>query len=729
MAVSARSRRRRLAQVEAACALALVCSCAALAAAQEPPVTIEAVPLTGEIALDGRLSEPVWESAPVFSAFVQQVPATGAPATDRTEVRVLYDDRAIYFGVRAFQSSSVPIIANELRRDAGRMHTRNDTFSVALDTFHDRRNGSLFIFNALGAVADWAGWDEGRVWSQDWDTVWDVRTSIEEWGWTAEMRLPFRSLRFPSPGEQLWGVTFRRVVLGRNEWSYSTFVRPEWGEAAIGRFSSAAELRGVRISRKAMNLELTPYALGGAVATSCGAGCDVDRRNEIGGDAKYGITSNLTLDLTYNTDFSQVEADEQQVNFTRFNLFFPEKRQFFLEGKGIFDFGITGGEYRLLPFFSRRIGLEGNQAVPIAAGARLTGKAHGYSLGALAIGTETAFGVPGASFAVARVRRDVLRRSSIGFIATDRRGGGLRNESVGIDANLAVGRNGKIESLLARAWSPGRAADSWAGRFRAANDADLIGGEIDYVRVGANFNPEIGFVGRRDVERWFGRVQVSPRPRRGPVRKLFAIASVDYAEDGRGRLESRELELAGKVEFHSADIVQLTVGRRFDRPLESFRIGGGLVVPAGAYGFDDYALTWTISPSRPATGTLTFRSGDYYGGSRREFVATSILKADRHFYADVNYQVTDVALPAAAAVTQLFGVRLNYSATTRVFSSTLLQWNNSSREFNGNVRLNWIYRPGSNLYVVFTRASGVFDSPAGLISQSFVVKLTRLLQF
>ena len=700
------------------------------ASAQQAQVVVQAVPLEGAVVLDGRPDEAAWEKAPAFTEFVQQVPKPGAPATERTEVRVLYDKAALYFGVRAFQSAGVPIIANELRRDVGRVHNRNDTFTVALDTFFDRRNGYLFIFNPLAAVADWAGWDEGRVWSQDWDTVWEVKTSIEDWGWSAEMRLPFRSVRFKQPGEQRWGVTFRRIVLAKNEWTYSTFIRPEWGDPGIGKFSAAAELQGVHIVRRTMNMEVTPYVLGGAVEAGCErAGCAVEGTRDVGVDAKYGVTSNLTLDLTYNTDFSQVEADEQQINFTRFSLFFPEKRQFFLEGKGIFDFGITAGDYRLLPFFSRRIGLEGSQAVPILGGARLTGKAGRYSIGALGIGTAQAGGVPGTSFGVVRVKRDVLRRSSVGVIATDRRGGGRRNEAWGADANLVFGRNAKVESFITRAWTPGREADSWAGRLHAINDGDLWTAEVDYLRVGKNFDPQMGFVRWRDVERWFARAQVSPRPKGGPVRKVFGGASLDYARNRAGRLETREAEGTFKLEFDTADVVQVTAARRYDAPDVAFRVAG-LFVPAGAYSFTDYAATWITSPRRRAIGNFTYRSGGYYGGTRREFTASSmIVKANSHFYADLNYQVTDVSLPAGSAVAQLFGVRLNYSATTRLFNSTLLQWNNSTREFNANVRLNWIYRPGSNLYVVYSRTNGILGSPIGLQNQSFVVKVTRLLQF
>ena len=338
------------------------------------------------------------------------------------------------------------------------------------------------------------------------------------------------------------------------------------------------------VGRRSLNLELNPYVLAGAVQDTCGvSGCQTDVKRDVGLIFKLSVMLNPTLDLTYNTDFSQVEADEQQINFTRFNLFFPEKRQFFLEGKGIFDFGITTGDYLLLPFFSRRIGLERDRAVPILGGARLTGKAGNYSVGALAIRTEEAAGVPDTNFSVVRVRRDVLRRSSIGFIATDRRGGSAQNEEfrAPMPTSPSAG-NAKVESFVARAWSPGREADSWAGRLRAANEGDRFTAEVDLTA----HRPELlfrrsGSVRRRDVDRWFTRVQASPRPRRGPVRKVFGGASFDYVRNGAGRLESRDAGTFFKLEFHSADLVEVTVTRRHDAPPTAFEIGG-LSVAAGS---------------------------------------------------------------------------------------------------------------------------------------------------
>ncbi|MBM3779140.1 MAG: carbohydrate binding family 9 domain-containing protein [Acidimicrobiia bacterium] len=691
---------------------------------------VRAVRASTPIVLDGRPDEGAWDAAPVFDRFIQQVPQSGADATVRTEVRIVFDDDALYVGVLAHQPPGLPIIADELRRDAGRMHERNDTFTIALDTFLDRRNGYVFYVSPLGAVADWACWDEGRVWSQDWDTVWDVRTVIEDWGWSAEIRLPFRSLRFAQPGPQAWGINLRRIVLAKNEWSYAGAVPPEWGTSAIGKFSSAGVLRGVEVQRAGLNLEVNPYVLAGAAQAPCtGEACAADGVRDIGLDAKYLLTPNLTLDATWNTDFSQVEADEQQVNFTRFSLFFPEKRQFFLEGKGIFDFGVTTGDYRLLPFFSRRIGIEGGQAVRLQGGARLTGKVGAYSVGALALRSDGLEGDPGSTFTVARVRRDILRRSSIGVIAVDRRADGVGNSVFGADAHLAFRANARVESFLVASSRHDTSEDAWAGRLRVFNDTDKYGGEVDYLRVGRDFSPGAGYVRRVDIERWYGRAQMSPRPSAGPVRQWFAIGSLDYVRTGGGRLETRDAQAQVRFDFHSADQVQIIGARRLDAPAAPFRVARTLTIQPGVYSFSEVTAAVTLAALRRTAGRVQYRGGGYYGGSRHEVTLSSVVKSARHMQADVNYQLSRIDLPAGEAVTHLTGVRVSHSATTRVFTSALLQWNSSTRVFDANVRFNWIYRPGSDVYVVFGRTSDDRDRAGQLVGQSLVIKVTRLLQF
>jgi hypothetical protein len=359
----------------------------------------------------------------------------------------------------------------------------------------------------------------------------------------------------------------------------------------------------------------------------------------------------------------------------------------------------------------------------------LTGKAGPYSIGALAIRSDGLEGTPGSTFTVGRVRRDILRRSSVGLIAVNRRGAGRTNDAVGADAHLAFGANARVESFLLAAWSPEATDERWAGRIRVSNDTDRVGGEVDYLRVGRDFDPQAGFVRRRDIERWYGRVQASPRPTRGPVRQWFSIASLDYVRTGEGRLDSRDAQGQVRVDLHSADQLQLIAARRLDAPGQPFRVARTLTIGPGTYSFTEVAAAVDLARHRRAAARVQYRGGGYYGGTRHEATVTSFLKSTRHFQADVNYQISRVSLPAGRAVTHLTGVRLSHSATTRVFTSALVQWNTATEVFDANVRFNWIYRPGSDLYIVFGRTSEDRGRMGEFVGQTLAVKLTRLLQF
>ena len=443
--------------------------------ADESETVLHATRVAEAPELDGVLDEQIWEEASPFDRFIQQVPDTGAPASERTEVRIIYTDDALYFGMRATYGDPDAIITNELRYDQARMHRQDDMMSVILDTFHDHRNGYMFMFNALGTRSDWACTDEGRHWNRFWDPVWDVATRITAEGWTAEMEIPFKSLRYRSGGGR-WEINVRRATLQRNEWVHVTPVSPAYAHPSqgIGQLSSAAALDGLEGLGGGQRLEIKPYL--SIDSSSQVDGLERTRSTiEPGADVKYGFTPSLNLDLTYNTDFSQVEVDEQQINLTRFGLFFPEKRTFFQEGQGIFDFGVRTGKYRVLPFFSRRIGLESGLPVPIAGGGRLTGKLGGYSVGVLGLRTATEGSHVRNGFSTVRIKRDVLGRSSVGMLFTDRRASDsdTTNQVLGFDANLAFGARNKVDLFWVRSNDDGTGGSSTAYRAHLLLENDL----------------------------------------------------------------------------------------------------------------------------------------------------------------------------------------------------------------------------------------------------------------
>src|SRR6185503_12247754 len=412
------------------------------------PVTVRAYRLTQPLVFDGRLDDAVYHTIEATPAFRQQEPRLGELAIEQTEMWVLFDDRNVYVSARMHDSAPDQMIADEMRRDASLYN--NEHFAVVFDTFHDRRTGFFFQTNPLGGVRDALIVDENTA-NYDWNAVWDVKVHRDETGWTSEMVIPFKSLRYPTGTAQVWGINARRWERRVNEHSLLSTTPPGTPpNNAVQRLANAATLVGLEVPPPARNIELKPYGVSNLTTNRVSAPPFSNRFDkDIGLDAKYGITSNMTLDMTVNTDFAQVEIDEQQVNLTRFSLFFPEKRDFFLEGQGIFDFAnATGGGFRApdspIMFFSRRIGLDGGQPVPIKAGARLTGRVGKTSVGLLEIQTDEgavdpARGTapaPAANFLVARVKRDILRRSNIGVIATrrsPRAGASGSNAVAGVD--------------------------------------------------------------------------------------------------------------------------------------------------------------------------------------------------------------------------------------------------------------------------------------------------------
>jgi len=542
--------------------------------------TIRAIKLAAPLKVDGKLDEDVYEREQPFGGFIQVAPKYGAPQTERSDVWVMYDNENMYISCRCWDSAPPDKwIANELRRDTNQLR-QNDQIGVMFDTFYDRRSGFAFYTNPLGARADYSVVDEGGP-NSDWNPVWESKTGRFDGGWIVEMAIPFKSLRYRSGSQQVWGIQMRRTVRRRNEWAYLTPVPQNLaGPQALNRISAAGTLVGLDLPPAGKNLELKPYAI---------AGLSTDRvrtppvRNDltgdIGGDLKYGITANLTADFTYNTDFAQVEIDEQQVNLTRFNLFFPEKRDFFLEGRGIFDFGrggVTGAIFgpvittsQPYLFYTRRIGLSRNRVIPIDGGGRLTGKAGKYGVGIMNIqtGDEDVSATPSTNFSVVRVKRDILRRSSIGAMFTNRSDAVAApgsNQGYGVDAAFSFFQNVGVGAYYARTETSGLTGDDDSYQGVVDYGADRYGAHLEYLKVGDNFNPEVGFVARDNFRRTYGTLRFSPRPTSiKAVRKFSYQANFDNFVNGAGTLETRIESGQFTTEFENSDGFTLSATREF----------------------------------------------------------------------------------------------------------------------------------------------------------------------
>ena len=711
-------------------------------------LTIRAVRLTAHLTLDGRLDDEVYQAVPSFGDFIQQDPAEGQPATEKTEAWVFFDDRNVYISARLFVSQPGRLKANEMRRDSVNIF-RNDFFSVTLDTLFDHRSAAFVMTNALGGQRDALITDESRSTNFDYNMVWEAKSQRFAQGWTTEIAVPFKSLRYRQRPQQIWGLILARGDWWKNEFSYLVPIPRAAGTQGSFRVSQAATLVGIEAPPPGLNLEVKPYATGNLNTTPTPAGSRTLHGQEYGVDVKYGVTKSLAADLTYNTDFAQVEVDDQQINLTRFNLFYPEKREFFLEGQGLFTFGgasanafsanaagSSGASQTPIVFFSRQIGLSNGQPVPIQAGGRLMGKIGRYNVGALGIGTDAvpAAGIPATRFSVIRVRRDILRRSSIGVIATERTPSfatQATNVVVGTDVSLALFTNVEALSYYARSRTTGQSGDEESYRGRLYYNGDKIGLDADYLKVGNEFNPEVGFVARRGFRRQFLLARYSPRPKLPGIRRLFWDASLDNIEGAaRGELQTRLAGATFRIDFQSGDILTAHFEHHEDRPDTAFRLAGGLTVQPGTYQYEQGTLSYQLGSQRKLTGTLSATTGGFYGGEQDAVSYTGRVELTKQLAVEPRAALAWLDLLQGRVVTQLFSTRTTYAMSTRMFVAAFLQYNSTVNVVDLNTRFRWEYRPGSDFYLVYSEGRNTAGQgfPA-LSNRQLAAKFTRLLRF
>ncbi len=718
----------------------------------EGRATVRAVRLTEPLEIDGVLNETAYDMVESFSGFIQQSPDEGAPATERTEAWVFFDDNSIYVSARLWDSApESQWVANEMQRDSFQL-INNERFSVAFDTFYDRRNNVAFMVNPIGGFLDQEITDESRP-NTDWNAVWDVRTGRFDGGWTAEMEIPFKSLRFSPGTSQIWGIQMGRRIRWKNESSYLTAI-PISGGPGLFRTSAAATLTGLVVPSRNRRLEIKPYAIG-SLATDRNASPAITNKlnGNAGVDLKYGVTQNLTADFTYNTDFAQVEVDEQQVNLTRFSLFFPEKREFFLESRGTFDFGqgfrfgsggggrrgggFFGGGDAPTVFFSRRIGLQSGQTVPILGGGRLTGKAGDFTVGALNIQTDDALSGAAAStnFTVMRIKRDILRRSRIGGIFTGRsvstKGPG-GNQVYGLDAAFSFYDNVNFNGYYAKSQTPGLVGNDESYQAAFTYNGDLYAFQLDHLLVGDNFNPEIGFMRRDDFRRTYTTAQYSPRPQNiEAIRQFTWGASLDYITTVAGQLETRITQGRFQTELENSDRINFDVQKSYELLHQPFRVASDVAIPVGGYNFDDYFVSYALGQQRRVAGTISLQRGEFFSGDITAIgYRQGRLEITPQFSISPGISINNIDLPQGRFTTKLVTSRLTYTLTPRMFFSGLLQYNSSTNALSSNLRLRWEYQPGSELFVVYNdvRDTELRSTPL-LQNRAFIIKFTKLFRF
>ena len=733
---------------------------ASIARTDQGRATVRAIRLTEPLDVDGVLDEAVYEANLPVDGFIQTIPQEGQLVSERTEAWVMYDDENIYLVCRCWDSAGPEgWIANEMRRDTNGLR-QNDSFGALFDTFHDRRNGFNFYTNMLGARADQWVTDEGNP-NSDWNPVWSVRGGRFEGGWTVEMAIPFKSLRYLSGDDQTWGIQIRRVIRRKNEWAHLAFVPASTGITGDGssmgifRVSAAADLVGLDLPSAGKNIEIKPYATSSLTSDlTLAEPITNDADGDVGGDLKYGITANITADLTYNTDFAQVEVDERQVNLTRFSLSFPEKREFFLEGRGTFDFGRAsftgggggprgggggggrGGGAAPTVFYSRRIGLSDGAAVPILGGGRVTGKAGRLGFGLMNLQTDRVEGVaPETNFSVVRVKRDVLRRSNVGALFTNRSKSTQvdgTNQVYGVDGNFNFGQTTNFGGFYAQSRTPGLNSDneSYVGRANYAGDKYGLGGE--YIVVGDNFNPEVGLVRRDDFRRYSTTARFTPRPQSIDWIRQFRLDGGYQRIEGLGSgiLETEIWTTGFNVEFENSDQTGVLGATNFERLDEPLRVSSDVSIPVGDYDFNSVTFQYSFGGQRRVSGSMSFEVGEFYDGTIRavRFSRGRISVLDQ-FSVEPSVSYNDVKLPAGDFTTTVVGLRADYAFTPLMFVGGLVQYDSDSDSFSSNLRFRWEYAPGSEFFAVYTDERITVGSGfPGLQNRAFVLKINRLLR-
>jgi len=717
---------------------------------EERPVAQAAKIPRGPV-LDGMVAnDPVWVAIPPLVDFWQTAPDAGQRASERTEVRIAYTTDTLYFGVVLTDRSPSGLVVSDARRDSPL--DDSDSFRIILDTYRDRQNGFIFATNPAALEYDGQVNGEGNTspfggggggggtgrqlagsgggFNLNWDGAWEVRTTTSESGWSAEFAIPFRTLRYePGTGRE-WGINFERTIRRRKETAY-------WAPLPIQfdlmRVSLAGMLTGLDLPVQ-RNLKVVPYALGESrVRTDSGP--DAKYFGDVGLDAKYSVTPSLTLDATINTDFAQVEVDEQQINLDRFNLFFPEKRPFFLENAGLFA---VGSPSEAEVFFSRRIGIsDSGEAIPILGGARLSGKAGPINVGLLNMQTGESAGAAGDNFTVARVRQDFRGRSGLGAIFVGRTATGNlagaddHNQALAADGRWGIGPTGLISGFIARTDTPGMSSGQQAFQVQARNDTQPLTLSLTYSDIGEHFNPEVGFLSRlggfRKVEGLiFTRIRPKGRSKFQEIRP-HSVFRTYWNRDGFQETRFWHIDSAWELK----NSWEFSTGMNLTREgvVEPFEIYPGVLVPAGVYEHTEAQLSVTSNQGAPVSGRLQVNAGGFFGGDRLTTSPQLRVRVGDSLNTEVSWDRNSIDLPWGRFVTNLTRTRVSYSFSPRVFVQGLVQYNDRANTWSTNLRFGWLQQANTGLFLVYTDSHMIDELPSASTrpDRSFIVKISRML--
>jgi hypothetical protein len=691
--------------------------------------TAEAARVEHAPKLDGTLDDPLWQTAKPIAEFRQQEPNEGQPATEKTEVRILYTRHAVYFGIHCYDSEPGKIVATQLRRDVSQ--DLDDHFEILIDSNYDRRGGYVFQINPLGTqmdglVVEEQGIGEGTDFDSGWDGVWISEAHITSDGWTATVEIPFTTLNFTQSKNVIWGLNFKRFIRRKNEEDLWSAYRRTYG---ITKVSQAGELMGITDIGTGRLFVVKPYGL---VQYDKQASQNAKFPLTGGLDVKYGLRSNLVLNLTGNTDFADTDVDQVQFNLTPFKIFIPEKRQFFLENAGVFDFSL-GAVDQL--FFSRQIGIDAvtGQQVPINGGAKLTGSIGRLSLGVMEVDTRSSGPNPYANYAVARLKESLWGGSYIGVMGIDKRSGNVLdayNQTGGVDSRLVFYRNIVFRGHLAKTQSPGKLSGNSDVGADLTYSSNWLEAVVARRKIGPNFNPELGFIETADSDREYADATFKTRPKFGGIRELQFEGFIFHAPDTHDVVQTQEWQGTFRAEFNNGaytdDDIADVFTQRISSPLNIYK---NIVIPIGVYHFARHQLTYGSRLDRRFTYNFFERFGDYYGGRLNEFRVRATYRPNAKFSASLIQTWNRFRLPQGNFSVDLASLQGNYSFSRFLSLSSTIQVDTANTQaVSANIRLRYNYRPDSDLFVIYNLGTQFVSlaaaNPQQIRETRFAIKFT-----
>ena len=654
------------------------------------------------IDIDGILSETAWNlDDPAFSGyFYQQEPFDRQPSTEKTEIRILSDGGNLYFGICCFIRNPNTLFAKQMRRDSNL--GSEDNIELLLDTYHDGRNCFYFSTNPLGAMVDAVVTDEGSFINRDWDTVWYCKASINDRGWTAEIKIPFTSLQFKEGEIYDWGINIGRAISYNNESSFLVPIPRSLSRSGKYKATLFAHLKNIRSPKNGKNLQIMPYVSGGSILeyrpntneTPFNSGVDIN----------YNITPNLATHFTYKTDFAQVEADQEIVNFTRFDIRLPEKREFFLQDAGLFSFG--GGSSSYLLFHSRTIGIFGGEKIPLIGGAKLSGKIGKYSLGLLNIQTEKkiiddSYTEPETNYTAFKLKRDILKNSNIGMMLLNKQNAeGFYDRAAGIDTYLSFNNEYTLSGSIANNIKPDLKNKNWSGTFRAALNKDWVNASINYVHIDTLFSPDMGFVRRNNIRNTSGRLRFTKWLNNKYFKSIEIGSYINYITNHHNVLETKYGQASCNINLASGDVISVGRGnnKTFIPSEDKLR---GIVLDPGHYFHKDQHISFRTFSNRPVSGSISYIWGGKYDGTQDSFRFRNSIKLTDNINVSLSYSYTNYILKNGRSKSNLASGRFSYSFSPQLFAKYYVQFNDTNKRIVSNLLIDYIFRPKSHFYLVY----------------------------